>query len=73
MKIEISLYFGIPNAHSRILNVYYTKFITVSYCYIILFWRRFIMLSCVLFLYSFLASLSCVVYYKLKSTIKAQK
>ena len=73
MEIEISLYFGIPNAHSRILNVYYTKFITVSYCYIILFWRRLIMLFCLLFLYSCLASLSWVVYYKFKSTIKAQK
>ena len=36
MKIEISLYFGIPEAHGRIFNVYYTKFITVSYFYFIL-------------------------------------
>ena len=57
MKIEISLYFGIPEAHGRIFNVYYTKFITVSYFYFILFWGRLIMLSCLLILYSFLASM----------------
>ena len=73
MKIEISLYLGIPKVHGRILIVYYTKFITVSYSYFILFWRRLIMFSCLLFLYSCLASISCVVYYKFNSTIKAQK
>ena len=57
MKIEISLYFGIPEAHGRIFNVYYTKFIMVSYFYFILFWGRLIMLSCLLILYSFLASM----------------